>query len=155
VRSAEVKGMIYRLFQALSCLWSPSSTILCIVANNLVCSSYVEPLAICTIVTNAIGDCVVGEGEYTVESTSLNQTTLSVVESTIIDCVISTTQTYVEALKKQGKFDADAQKIAFTKTYTNVMAILNKDAKKYLEEAIGDLETYVYNKIEAEVNLTK
>ena len=80
---------------------------------------------------------------------------LTMLESTIIDCVISTTQTYVEALKKQGKFDADAQKIAFTKTYTNVMAILNKDAKRYLEEAIGDLETYVYNKIEAEVNLTK
>lgn len=80
---------------------------------------------------------------------------LGMLESTIIDCVISTTQTYVESLKKQGKFDADAQKIAFTKTYTNVMAILNKDAKKYLEEAIGDLETYVYNKIEAEVNLTK
>ena len=80
---------------------------------------------------------------------------LTMLESTIIDCVISTTQTYVEALKKEGKFDADAQKIAFTKTYTNVMAILNKDAKKYLEEAIGDLETYVYNKIEAEVNLTK
>lgn len=80
---------------------------------------------------------------------------LGMLETTIIDCVISTTQTYVEALKKEGKFDANAQKIAFTKTYTNVMAILNKDAKKYLEEAIGDLETYVYNKIEAEVNLTK
>lgn len=80
---------------------------------------------------------------------------LGMLETTIIDCVISTTQTYVEALKKEGKFDADAQKVAFTKTYTNVMAILNKDAKKYLEEAIGDLETYVYNKIEAEVNLTK
>ena len=80
---------------------------------------------------------------------------LGMLETTIIDCVLSTTQTYVEALKKEGKFDADAQKIAFTKTYTNVMAILNKDAKKYLEEAIGDVETYVYNKIEAEVNLTK
>ena len=80
---------------------------------------------------------------------------LTMLENTIIDCVISTTQTYVEALKKQGKFDVDAQKIAFTKTYTNVMAILNKDAKKYLEEAVGDLEAYVYNKIEAEVNLTK
>lgn len=80
---------------------------------------------------------------------------LGMLETTIIDCVLSTTQTYVEALKKEGKFDADAQKIAFTKTYTNVMAILNKDAKKYLEEAIGDLETYVYNKIEAEVKLTK
>ena len=80
---------------------------------------------------------------------------LTMLENTIIDCVISTTQTYVEALKNQGKFDANAQKIAFTKTYTNVMAILNKDAKEYLKEAIGDLETYVYNKIEAEVNLTK
>jgi hypothetical protein len=80
---------------------------------------------------------------------------LGMLETTIIDCVLSTTQTYVEALKQEGKFDANAQKIAFTKTYTNVMAILNKDAKKYLEEAIGDLETYVYNKIEAEVKLTK
>ena len=80
---------------------------------------------------------------------------LGMLETTIIDCVLSTTQTYVEALKKEGKFDANAQKIAFTKTYTNVMAILNKDAKEYLKEAIGDLETYVYNKIEAEVNLTK
>ena len=80
---------------------------------------------------------------------------LDMLEQTIIDCVLSTTQTYVEALKKAGKFDADAQKIAFTKTYTNVMAILSKDAKKYLEETIGDLETYVYNKIEAEVKLTK
>lgn len=80
---------------------------------------------------------------------------LTMLETTIINCVISTTQTYVEALKKEGRFDADAQKIAFTKTYTNVMSILNKDAKKYLEEAIGDLETYVYNKIEAEVKLTK
>lgn len=80
---------------------------------------------------------------------------LDMLEQTIIDCVLSTTQTYVEALKKAGKFDADAQKIAFTKTYANVMAILSKDAKKYLEETIGDLEAYVYNKIEAEVKLTK
>ena len=35
------------------------------------------------------------------------------------------------------------------------MAILSKDAKKYLEETIGDLEAYVYNKIEAEVSLNK
>ena len=80
---------------------------------------------------------------------------LTMLEDTIINCVLSTTQTYVEALKKEGKFDADAQKIAFTKTYTNVMNILNKDAKKYLENVIGDLETYIYNKIEAEVKLTK
>jgi hypothetical protein len=79
----------------------------------------------------------------------------TMLEDTIISCVIATTQSYVETLKKEGKFDAEAQKKAFAKTYSNVMEILSKDAKKYLEEAIGDLETYVYNKIEAEVNLTK
>ena len=80
---------------------------------------------------------------------------LTMLDQTITDCVISTTQTYVESLKKQGAFDVDAQKLAFTKTYTNVMKILSEDAKEYLKEAIGDLETYVYNKIEAEVKLTK
>ena len=80
---------------------------------------------------------------------------LTLLENTIVDCVLATTQTYVEALKKEGKFDAEAQKIAFTKTYTNVMTILSKEAKNYLNEALGDLEKYVYNKIEAEVKLTK
>lgn len=80
---------------------------------------------------------------------------LSMLEDTIIECVLATTQTYVEALKKEGKFDTEAQKIAFTKTYTNVMTILSKEAREYLEVAIGDLEAYVYNKIEAEVKLTK
>lgn len=80
---------------------------------------------------------------------------LTMLENTIVDCVLATTQTYVEALKKEGKFDAEAQKIAFTKTYTNVLAILSSDAKEYLDSAIGDLEKYIYNKIEAEVKLTK
>ena len=80
---------------------------------------------------------------------------LSMLENTITDCVIATTQTYVDSLKKQGAFDADAQKVAFTKTYTNVMKILTEDAKEYLEQALGDLESYIYNKIESEVALNK
>lgn len=80
---------------------------------------------------------------------------LDMLESTIVSCVLATTQTYVEALKKEGKFDAEAQKIALAQTYTNVMKILSADAKAYLEVAIGDLSTYVYNKIEADVRLTK
>ncbi len=76
---------------------------------------------------------------------------LDLLESTIIDCVLATTQTYVAGLKKQGKFDAEAQKTAFEMTYKNVMAILADDAKEYLTNAIGDLQAYVQNKIEAEV----
>ena len=35
---------------------------------------------------------------------------------TITKCVIATTQTYVETLKKEGKFDKTAQETAFSKT---------------------------------------
>ena len=80
---------------------------------------------------------------------------LDMLNNTITQCVIATTQTYVEALKKEGKFDADAQKIAFQKTYDNVMSILTTESKYYLQTALGDLEAYVNNKIEAEVALNK
>ena len=74
---------------------------------------------------------------------------------TITECVIATNQTYVEALKQQGKFDAEAQKIAFQMTSKAVLDILSEDAKEYLNAAVGDLNIYITNKIEAEVNLNK
>ena len=80
---------------------------------------------------------------------------LDMLNNTITQCVIATTQTYVEALKKEGKFDAEAQKIAFQKTYDSVMSILTTESKYYLQTALGDLEAYVNNKIEAEVALNK
>ena len=80
---------------------------------------------------------------------------LGMLEDTIISCVLATTQTYVDGLKKQGKFDVEAQKTAFEMTYKNVMAILADDAKEYLQSAIGDLQVFVNNKIEAEVLATK
>lgn len=80
---------------------------------------------------------------------------IDMLEQTIINCVIATNQTYVDALKREGKFDGEAQKIAFQKTYDSVMAILSEDAKTYLSEAIGDLQAYIINQIEAQVNLNK
>ena len=80
---------------------------------------------------------------------------MNLLQSTVIDCVIATNQTYVESLKLQGKFDAEAQKIAFQKTYDAVMLILTEDAVKYLNEALGDLNAYVNTLIEAQVNLQK
>ena len=80
---------------------------------------------------------------------------INLLEQTIVDCVIATNQTYVNSLKEQGKFDADAQKAAFQKTFDAVMAILTEDAKEYLAFAIGDLEVYVTNKIESTVTQVK
>lgn len=74
---------------------------------------------------------------------------------TIENCVIATNQTYVEALKAAGKFDAEAQKTAFNMTKNAVMTILSDEAKKYLESAVGDLNEYITQQIEAAVNVNK
>ena len=74
---------------------------------------------------------------------------------TITTCVVSTNQTYVDALKEEGKFDAEAQKIAFSKTFSAIMDILSADAQVYLSEAYGDLTTYITNQIEQRVNIEK
>ena len=80
---------------------------------------------------------------------------IAMVTDTISACVIATNQTYVEALKKQNAFTAEAQKEAFQLTYNAVMAILTDDAKDYLAEIYGDVAAYITNKIEAEVNISK
>lgn len=80
---------------------------------------------------------------------------LDLLNDTIANCVIATNQTYVEALKKENAFTADAQKAAFEKTYQAVIATLSEEAQKYLPEVVGDLQTYITQKIEASVNQNK
>lgn len=74
---------------------------------------------------------------------------------TVVDCVLATSQTYVESLKQQGKFDKDAQKIAFEMSYNAVIEVLSDDAKEYLSTIYGDLNAYIVHLIEAEVNRNK
>lgn len=74
---------------------------------------------------------------------------------TISNCVLATSQTYVESLKKQGKFDVEAQKIAFQMSYDAIMETLSEEAKIYLTEIYGDLRSYLTKAIEAEVNRNK
>lgn len=80
---------------------------------------------------------------------------IALLDNTITSCVLATTQTYVDSLKKAGKFDAEAQKTAFEMTYNAVLNVLTEDAKDYLTAFYGDLGAYMTNKIEAEVQNTK
>jgi hypothetical protein len=80
---------------------------------------------------------------------------LTMLQDTIEDAVLATTQTYVEALKNKNMFDEEAQKYAFQLTYDAIMRVLTDDAKKYIESAVGDLETYITNKIESTVKMSK
>lgn len=77
------------------------------------------------------------------------------ISDTISDCVIATNQTYVDSLKQQGKFDAEAQKKAFQDTYNAVVTILSDEVKTYIEETTGDIMTYLNEKIESTVNANK
>lgn len=80
---------------------------------------------------------------------------LTMLSDTVCDCVIATNQTYVDTLKGQNAFDAEAQKKAFEMTYNAVINVLSADAKEYLTNIYGDLSIYITNMIEAEVNRNK
>ena len=77
------------------------------------------------------------------------------VYDTVVKCVIATNQTYVEALKKNGAFTKEAQEEAFNRTMDAVLAVLSDEAKDYIIAATGDLNTYLTQLIEAEVNDNK
>ena len=76
---------------------------------------------------------------------------LSLLELTVIDCISATNQTYVNALKDQNAFDAEAQKNALDLTTQAVLNILSADAKKYITDFVGDLDVFVKEKIEANI----
>lgn len=76
---------------------------------------------------------------------------LDMLEVTVINCVLTTNQTYVDALKAQGAFDAEAQKVAFQKTYEAVSASLTEEGNKYLAEITNDISAFISEMIEAQV----
>ena len=80
---------------------------------------------------------------------------IDMLADTITNCVVSTNQTYVDALKEANAFDKEAQKKAFELTYNKIMNVLTEDAKEYLTTIYGDLEIYITTKIESEVKLYK
>ena len=77
---------------------------------------------------------------------------LSLLEQTVIDCIRATNQTYVNALKDQNAFDVEAQKYALDLTTQAVLNILSADAKKYITNFVGDLDVFVKEKIEANID---
>lgn len=88
-------------------------------------------------------------------SNELLKSTLSTVETIVVNAVIATNQTYVDALKGQNAFDAEAQKVAFQKTYDAVMASLTEDTKNGLMKLTTDLNLYITEMIEAKTKQVK
>lgn len=73
----------------------------------------------------------------------------------VIQAVTYTSQTYVDSLKKQGRFDADAQKVAFATAKEVALALFTEEAKKMIAELYGDINVWLDTKIEQTVKEQK
>lgn len=80
---------------------------------------------------------------------------IDMLNETISTTVIAVNQTYVDSLKEQDIFTEEAQQKAFNKVLETVKSSLTEDAVIYLNEAIGDLDSYIKNKIEEQVKINK
>lgn len=73
----------------------------------------------------------------------------------IAAAVAATNQTYVDALKNAGKFDAEAQKEAAQKALAACLESISPAAQKFIEAAYGDIREYLATQIEADVRRQK
>lgn len=63
--------------------------------------------------------------------------------------VLAIQQTFVEQLKKDGKFDKEKQQEALKKAVDLALSNISAEAKKVLEENFGNLEDWLTMQIEA------
>ena len=80
---------------------------------------------------------------------------LTVATDIVTNAVRSVFQTYVEALKKNGTFDKESQKVALIKAKDYVLAQMSDEIKEYITKNYGNLETWVVTQIESTINILK
>jgi hypothetical protein len=83
------------------------------------------------------------------------QDAIEEITAAISTAVSATSQTYVDALKAAGSFDAEAQKQALMMSLTACIKALSPATKTFIELAYGDLTEYLTGCIEAEVRKQK
>lgn len=83
------------------------------------------------------------------------KTILTSLNNLVQNSVLEVYQTYVEALKKTGSFDAKAQKQALESCLALVKANMPKDLETWLKSNYSDIESYLKSLIEAQIGLLK
>ena len=76
---------------------------------------------------------------------------LSDIFQIITDVVMEIFQTYVEALKKEGKFDVAAQKMAKDRAMEKIIARLSDTMRNYISEHYGDIRNWISEQIEVAI----
>ena len=73
----------------------------------------------------------------------------------ISKAVLTVNQTYVDSLKKQGKFDETAAKTAKQMAIDKAKALITENSKKAIETLYSDFEAYLNDAIEELVRENK
>ena len=76
-------------------------------------------------------------------------------ENIVNKAVITTNQTFVNELKKQGKFDKEAMEEAYKRTYESIIASLSQSFFEYIDEENVDIDILLKNMIETSVDWNK
>ena len=76
-------------------------------------------------------------------------------ENIVNKAVITTNQTFVNELKKQGKFDKEAMEEAYNKTFNSIIASLSQSFFEYIDKEAIDIDTLLKNMIETSVDWNK
>ena len=101
-----------------------------------------------------LGAIVIPYLVYVIRNKIQNETLANYIEDAIgilyaaVDC---TNQTFVDELKKEGRFDKEAQIEAFNRSKELVMNLLSEAAKQAIIKSCGDLESWVRMQIESAV----
>ena len=80
---------------------------------------------------------------------------LGEITNAVTTAVSATSQTYVDALKKDGAFTKEAQLEALNKAKDTALSILSPAAAQFISEVYGDLNGFLVAKIEEAVRVQK
>lgn len=113
------------------------------------------------VITGIIGVLIAGLG--TLITVLINKyvkndklkTILNSLNETVKNAVSEVYQTYVEALKKDGMFDAEAQKEALSRALEIIKTNLPTEALDWVKENYNDIDAYFRSLIEATIGLLK
>lgn len=116
---------------------------------------------ILNILFSAIGVIVTGLASFAVAKLtqwintkiSNNKTSnmLNNIVTIVGNCVQETYQTYVESLKENGSFDAEAQKKALNMCLDKIKSQMVPDVLEYIANNFGDIDGYIVSIIESTI----
>lgn len=111
-------------------------------------------LGIIGVIISAIGIIVTYLVNKYVNDAKL-KSILTSLNNLVQNSVLEVYQTYVEALKKAGSFNAEAQKVALERCLTLIKANMPKDIETWLKANYSNIESYLKSLIEAKIGLLK